>query len=48
MERMKMRKEAHFIESIRLNGRWADDMVYAILAREWKMIWRDQSTNAFQ
>jgi RimJ/RimL family protein N-acetyltransferase len=36
MERMRMRKEAHFIESIWLNNRWSDDIVYAILDREWK------------
>ena len=38
LERMKMRKEAHFIESIRFNDRWLDDIVYAILAREWKPV----------
>ncbi len=38
MERMKMRKEAHFIESIWSGDRWLDDIVYAILAREWKTI----------
>jgi RimJ/RimL family protein N-acetyltransferase len=38
LERMKMRKEAHFIESIRLRDRWCDDLIYAILAREWKII----------
>ena len=36
LERMKMRREAHFIESIRSKDRWLDDLVYAILAREWK------------
>lgn len=35
MERMRMRKEAHFVESIWFNNRWSDDIVYAILAREW-------------
>lgn len=38
LERMKMRKEAHFIESIWFKDRWLDDIVYAILAREWKTI----------
>ena len=38
MERMRMRKEAHFVESIWFNDRWSDDIVYAILAREWKTI----------
>jgi RimJ/RimL family protein N-acetyltransferase len=36
MERMRMRKEAHFVESLWFNNRWSDDIVYAILAREWK------------
>ncbi len=36
MERMRMRKEAHFIESIWFNNRWSDDILYAILDREWK------------
>ncbi|MGA9119639.1 MAG: GNAT family N-acetyltransferase [Bacteroidota bacterium] len=35
LERMKMRREAHFVESIRDGDRWVDDVVYAILAREW-------------
>jgi RimJ/RimL family protein N-acetyltransferase len=35
-ERMKMRKEAHFIKSIWFNDRWVDDVVYAILDHEWK------------
>jgi RimJ/RimL family protein N-acetyltransferase len=38
LERMKMRKEAHFVENIWINDRWMDDIVYAILAREWKAI----------
>lgn len=35
LERMKMRKEAHFIESIWFNNNWIDDVVFAILKREW-------------
>ena len=38
LERMKMRKEAQFIESIWVKDRWLDDIVYAILAREWETI----------
>jgi len=30
------RKEAHFIESIFKNGEWLDDIIYAILKKEWK------------
>jgi RimJ/RimL family protein N-acetyltransferase len=35
-ERMKMRNEAHFMESIWFKDRWVDDVVYGILDREWK------------
>lgn len=35
LERLNFRKEAHFIESVFVNGTWADDVVYAILKREW-------------
>lgn len=35
IERLGFRKEAHFIESLFFHGRWVDDLVYAILAREW-------------
>ena len=36
VERLGFRKEAHFIESLYLNGKWVDDIVYAILEKEWK------------
>jgi RimJ/RimL family protein N-acetyltransferase len=36
VERLGFRKEAHFIESLFFHGRWVDDLVYAILAKEWK------------
>jgi RimJ/RimL family protein N-acetyltransferase len=35
VERLGFRKEAHFKESIFMNGEWADDFVYAILKDEW-------------
>jgi RimJ/RimL family protein N-acetyltransferase len=35
-EKLGFRKEAHFRESIYLNGEWADDLVYALLKSEWK------------
>lgn len=35
MERIGMRKEAHFVESLLINGVWADDIIYAILQKEW-------------
>lgn len=31
-----MRQEAHFRESLWLRGAWVDDVVFALLAREWR------------
>jgi RimJ/RimL family protein N-acetyltransferase len=36
MERLGMRKEGHFVQSIWFKGSWADDVVFAILATEWQ------------
>jgi RimJ/RimL family protein N-acetyltransferase len=36
LERIGMRKEAHFKKSIWFNEEWADDVVYAILDEEWQ------------
>lgn len=36
VKRLGFRKEAHFVESLFLNGKWQDDLVFALLAREWK------------
>lgn len=30
-----MCQEAHFRESLQLRGEWVDDVVFALLAREW-------------
>ncbi|HPF52402.1 MAG TPA: GNAT family N-acetyltransferase [Draconibacterium sp.] len=35
IERIGFRKEAHFVESLFLQGKWVDDVIYAMLAREW-------------
>lgn len=35
VERLGFRKEAHFKESILIDGVWVDDLVYAILKDEW-------------
>jgi hypothetical protein len=29
-----MRREAHFVESLRFKGAWADDAIYGMLRRE--------------
>ncbi|HEX7732597.1 MAG TPA: GNAT family protein [Rhodanobacter sp.] len=36
LERLGMRKEAHFRESWRDGDGWADDAIYAMLASEWQ------------
>lgn len=35
MERLGMRREAHFVENELVKGEWTDEYVYAILRREW-------------
>lgn len=35
LERVGMRKEAHFKKSLRFKGAWADDCIYAVLGEEW-------------
>jgi RimJ/RimL family protein N-acetyltransferase len=36
LERVGMRKEAHFVKSLRFRGEWVDDVIFAMLAEEWK------------
>lgn len=36
LERVGMRQEAHFRESLWFKGEWVDDVVFAILAAEWR------------
>ncbi|WP_428699983.1 GNAT family N-acetyltransferase [Stappia sp.] len=36
VERLGLRREAHFIENDRFDGVWGDEFVYATLAREWQ------------
>jgi RimJ/RimL family protein N-acetyltransferase len=36
MERLGMRKEAHFVQNERFKGEWGDELVYAILATEYR------------
>jgi RimJ/RimL family protein N-acetyltransferase len=36
MERVGMRKEAHFMQNQFSKGEWVDELVFAILDREWK------------
>ena len=36
VERIGFRKEAHFVESLFVNGAWADDLIYALIEKDWK------------
>ncbi|WP_449395471.1 GNAT family N-acetyltransferase [Devosia riboflavina] len=36
MERLGMRREAHFREHARFKGGWDEEFVYAVLRREWR------------
>lgn len=38
LERIGMRREGHMRESIWFNGEWADDLLFAMLDREWKVL----------
>jgi len=35
-EKLKFRKEAHFIKSFLNKGKWYDDVIYAMLDEDWK------------
>lgn len=36
LERLGMRREAHLVENEIVKGEWTDELVYAILRREWE------------
>jgi RimJ/RimL family protein N-acetyltransferase len=35
MERLGMRREAHLVENEWVKGEWTDELVFAMLDREW-------------
>ena len=37
MERIGMRREAHFVQNELVKGEWTDELVFAILDHEWKL-----------
>jgi RimJ/RimL family protein N-acetyltransferase len=37
MEHNGMRREAHLVENELVKGEWTDELIYAILRREWKL-----------
>jgi RimJ/RimL family protein N-acetyltransferase len=38
VERIGFRKEAHFIESLLINNKWVDDLIYAMIEKDWDRI----------
>jgi RimJ/RimL family protein N-acetyltransferase len=36
IERLGFRKEAHFVESLFFHDQWVDDVIYALLSKEWR------------
>ena len=38
MERLGMRREAHLVENEFIKGEWTDELVYAMLDREWRVL----------
>jgi RimJ/RimL family protein N-acetyltransferase len=38
VERIGFRKEGHFIESLFLNGKWVDDLKYALINKDWEKL----------
>ena len=36
LERIGMRREAHLVENEWIKGEWQSELVYALLAREWR------------
>jgi ribosomal-protein-alanine N-acetyltransferase len=38
MERLGMRREAHFVQNVFIKGEWCDSLIYAVLASEWSAL----------
>jgi RimJ/RimL family protein N-acetyltransferase len=38
VERIGFRKEAYFVESLLINGKWVDDLIYALIEKDWEKI----------
>jgi RimJ/RimL family protein N-acetyltransferase len=46
VERLGFRKEAYFIDSLFINGKWVDDIVYAITKKDWDK--KKESSKVFE
>lgn len=38
VERIGFRKEAHFVESLFIHGKWVDDLIYALIEKDWEKL----------
>lgn len=38
LEKIGFRKEAHFVESLFINGKWVDDLIYAMIDKDWEKL----------
>lgn len=38
VERIGFRKEAYFVESLFLNGKWVDDLIYSLIEKDWEKL----------
>ncbi len=38
VERIGFRKEAHYVESLFSNGKWVDDLIYAMIEKDWEKL----------
>lgn len=38
VERIGFRKEAYFVESLFVNEKWVDDLIYALIEKDWNKI----------
>jgi RimJ/RimL family protein N-acetyltransferase len=39
VEKVGFRKEAHFVESIYEDGKWVDDLIYALIEKDWEKLY---------
>jgi len=42
VDRIGFRKEAHFVESLLINGKWVDDLIYALIEKDWEKKKKDE------
>ena len=38
VERIGFREEAHFVESLLINGKWVDDLIFALIEKDWEKL----------